>query len=208
MNIDNFTVKLILALLLIGLIPDANSTLNFHPVTNGCGSSLRRISVRGEGDFCVQMKIIPLLNFSEGALVDDADFESLSPFRWRRNAQGYASLSNGGRMMHRIIMNPPIGFHTDHIDGNQLNNQRGNLRIATPSQNCANSRKPIFRSGPTSSRYKGVSFFKRDDNWMAYIMVNRKRIFIGYYNAEIEAANAYNNAAARFFGEFARLNPV
>lgn len=104
--------------------------------------------------------------------------------------------------MHREIMNAPKGMVVDHIDGNGLNNRKSNLRICTQAQNNLNSRP----KRNCSSRYKGVSFYKRDKIWQVQIFHNSRTIFLGRFDDEIEAALAYDRKAAELFGEFAYLN--
>ena len=95
----------------------------------------------------------------------------------------------------------------DHIDRDGLNNRRGNLRLATQTQNNANS---IGSPTRRMSRYKGV-YWDRDNRyrasgyWIATVMVNGKQI-TRCAATEIEAAAAYNQLALQHFGEFARLN--
>lgn len=105
--------------------------------------------------------------------------------------------------MHRVIMNPPKGFLVDHRNLNSLDNTRPNLRNATRSQNQFNRNKIKSK---TSSRFMGVCFDKRRKKWCAYITVEGKRIWLGYFDSEIEAAKAYDEAAKKYHGEFARLN--
>jgi len=57
-----------------------------------------------------------------------------------------------------------------------------------------------------SSMYKGVSWFKRTKRWMAYIKINQKRYYLGYFDIEEDAAKAYDVSAIERFGEFAKLN--
>ena len=107
-------------------------------------------------------------------------------------------------MMHRLVMAAVSGQSVDHIDGNGLNNQRANLRLATQSQNLANS------SGrPHSSKYKGV-FWSKDERykrrWWARIKKNGKSTHLGIFATEEEAAAAYNQAAIEMFGDFSRIN--
>lgn len=143
------------------------------------------------------------------ALVDDEDFESLNQFKWCAHKHGntfYAVRSiyaNGKQSiyMHGAIMG---GKGVDHIDGCGLNNQKSNLRLCTQSQNNMNRNK----QGNTSSVYKGVYFSKRDKKWMARIKINRKFIYLGLYNTEVEAAKAYNTKAIELFCEFANLNII
>lgn len=100
----------------------------------------------------------------------------------------------------------PQGLVIDHINGNRLDNRKKNLRFVTMQQNCFNSAKK--RAGRTSSRYKGVHHRKERNKWVAYISIKRKKTFLGSFNTEIEAARAYNEAAKREYGEYARLNNI
>lgn len=104
--------------------------------------------------------------------------------------------------MHRLIMDAPSGVEVDHINGNGLDNRRCNLRLCTRSENSQNMRK---RNG-TTSRFKGVCFFKRLGLWRARIMKDRREYSLGYFKDETAAAKAYNAAAVRHFGDFAKLN--
>lgn len=61
-------------------------------------------------------------------------------------------------------------------------------------------------STPTTSLYKGVYLHSRKKSWVARIQVDRRDIYLGLFDSQEDAAAAYNVAASRFFGEFARLN--
>jgi hypothetical protein len=89
----------------------------------------------------------------------------------------------------------------DHRDRNPLNNQRSNLRLASNSQNGANSLN-------ADGSFKGVSWNDKKQKWAAYIKVNYIQTHLGYFDSEIEGATAYNAAALRIFGQFANLNEV
>lgn len=156
------------------------------------------------------MKTIPL---TQGmiAWVDDDDFPFLSKLTWhavRREPDGtwYAATNGivGGTsqtlLMHRMILGFPI-LEVDHADTNGLNNQRSNLRKATKTQNQQNQLKPVT---PKTSQFKGVS--KTRFGWVAHIGLNRRTIHLGSFRTEVDAALAYNEAARKHFGEFARLN--
>lgn len=88
---------------------------------------------------------------------------------------------------------------SDHINGNKLDNRRCNLRICTPHQNNLN--RPNV-----TGKYKGVYWCKRLKKWMAQIMIGERNKYVGSFPNEEEAAFAYNEAAKKYHGEFARLN--
>jgi len=93
----------------------------------------------------------------------------------------------------------------DHRNTNSLDNRRFNLRLATPSQNSCNSRRD---KSNTLSRYRGVSFSKRKNKWFSAIRANGKKLWLGYFDSEYDAARAYDTAAKKFHGDFAQLNFV
>jgi hypothetical protein len=105
--------------------------------------------------------------------------------------------------MHRDVLNPPDHLFVDHINHNGLDNRIANLRTATPQQNSYN--RIHFRKNP-SSKYKGVSFKKKEKKWTAQIRYDGKSKFIGTFDSEIEAAKAYDKAAKLYHKEFAALN--
>jgi hypothetical protein len=163
------------------------------------------------------MKYIPLSQ-GQRAMVDDADYEWLSEWRWtftqrpdRRVGYAYRQPYVGGRyvniLMHRAILGlldqPQVV--TDHINGLGLDNRRENIRPCTHLQNMRNQRKAL---GAWSSQYKGVSFNKPWGKWTAQIRVNYELVHLGGYLTEADAALAYNAAALDHFGEFARLNDI
>jgi len=105
--------------------------------------------------------------------------------------------------MHQIILEVPEGMVVDHINIDGMDNRSANLRAATRAQNSRN-RKKFPR--PCSSKYKGVSWHKNVLKWQAEVMFEKKRIYLGYFKNEIDAAKAYDEAAKKYHGEFACLN--
>jgi hypothetical protein len=158
------------------------------------------------------MKIINLTQ-KQYTIVDDDDYENLIKFKWyaRKDCNTYYALRfkyNNKKhteiLMHRLILNAPNNFKVDHIDGNGLNNQKYNLRLCTSQQNNFN----MGISKHNKSGFKGVSFCKSRNKWYAYIMINGRTKNLGRFLSINEAALKYNNAAKKYFGEFARLNKL
>lgn len=143
------------------------------------------------------------------ATVDAEDYAYLSRFKWCHH-QGYAArgIRVGDRihtvLMHRIIMMTPDGVETDHKNGNGLDNRKKNLRYANGKQNSQNRR----RSSNNKSGYKGVCWNSRRGKWEVQIRINGKKKFLGYFNKPEDAARKYNQAAIKYFGEFARINKI
>jgi hypothetical protein len=147
-------------------------------------------------------RTIPLSN-GLSALVDAADYEMLSHFKWHvRNLYPRTTLRsrNVSRStgMQRMILLPAPDEVVDHINGDPLDNRRCNLRACTHSQNMMNR----DAAPSNSSGYKGVYWHRSDRCWRA---VMRKE-YRGSFADPIDAALAYDLAALSECGAFARLN--
>lgn len=135
-------------------------------------------------------------------LIDDNDLPLVTGgLNWYVDVRGYAVrnyfLPNGRKTiqyMHRLLMETPVGMHTDHINGNKLDNRRTNLRVCTPSQNILNSKL----SKSNNSGVKGVS--RSRNRWKARIMINRKDITIGYFSDLADAIGARVTAYEEYYG--------
>ena len=119
---------------------------------------------------------------------------------WYADGAGYptVSLYDDGEQRNEKLHQRLIGSNQDHANGDILDNRRRNLRPATAAQNNANS---ASRAG-SSSRFKGVTWDKSREKWMA--ACNGRTI--GRFEEEIMAARAYDRAASEAYGRFARLN--
>lgn len=154
------------------------------------------------------MAIIPLSK-GKHAIVDDADFEYLSQWKWMCSSTGYAvrhrtiNKKTITIRMHRELIDVPDGMFADHVNGNRLDNRRANLRVCTHAQNQHN-----YRSTKNMWGYKGVAARIKGKSWHARIKVNGKTVHLGHFDSIIAAARAYNDAALHYFGEFACLNDL
>jgi hypothetical protein len=102
-------------------------------------------------------------------------------------------------------MSAPEGTEVDHIDGNTFDNRRSsNLRLCTHHQNLIN--KKIQKNNITG--FKGVVYREKNKKYSAQIQCNNKSIHLGMFSNPIDAALAYNAAALKYHGEFARLNEL
>lgn len=146
------------------------------------------------------------------ALVDDEDYETLNQFNWYAHKQ-----KSGGRFyavrkitingkqktisMHRFLLDAlDSKLETDHIDKNGLNNQKANLRLCSVSDNQKN------KCSRGTSKYIGVHYNKRSKKWMSEINVDGKRIKLGSFLNEKDAAIARDKVAKETKNEFYTLN--
>lgn len=141
--------------------------------------------------------------------IDEASTSIVTSYRWtaRKNPVGQIYFMSGKLYLHRLITNCPEDMVVDHINGDSLDNRTINLRICTKLQNQYNQKK---HKGHRHSLYKGVTFRKdlKSKPWEAFIYAHGKSKRLGYFTTEIEAALAYNEAAQKHYGEFARLNTI
>lgn len=152
-----------------------------------------------------------LTNNGMVALVDDEDFERLSAYKWRAVKQcrvWYAvatvEIPPYGKScgMHRLILSPPGRVGVDHRNGNGLDNQKHNLRLANDSQNQANRRNLTLNT----SGFRGVCFNKKSNRWQSQIKYLGKNLYLGLFDSIEDAARAYDAKAIELFGEFASPN--
>lgn len=153
------------------------------------------------------MKKIPLTK-GHFATVDDEDFETLSKLKWHAIIRGrlmHARHWKNKVYMHRHVMDvtdPKI--FVDHINGDGLDNRRCNLRICSRMENGYNRGVPKHNK----TGFKGVTLAAcgKGEKWMAHITAQKRTLWLGAFSTPEEAARAYDEAARRLHGEFARTN--
>jgi hypothetical protein len=142
-------------------------------------------------------------------LIDETDIGRAGVHSWQARkgkrtfyAAGGRNIGNGKTasfQLHRVLIGAPKGAEVDHRNGDGLDNRRGNLRLATSQQNSRNRHRCVGRS-----RYKGIA--PAGPSWRAYISVGRRKIHLGCFPTEEEAARAYDAGAREHYGEFAATN--
>ena len=160
----------------------------------------------------------PLLGPEEGTIqipltkdkvtiINRRDFGLISSRLWfvhvTHSGQCYAlSGSRQKRVyMHRLILNAPSGVLVDHRNSNGLDNRRNNLRFCNHAQNTWNSKKFKIHT----CQFKGITK-GRGEKFIARIKVHGRSIYLGEFRDQRSAALAYDSAAQRYAGEFARPN--
>ena len=92
--------------------------------------------------------------------------------------------------------------HKEPVDGSHWQDRLSNLRVCSHSENMRNQQ---LRSNNTSG-FKGVHWSKREGKWRAMIQLHGKRQHLGFFPTPEAAAQAYDAAAIRYFGEFSLTN--
>lgn len=176
-----------------------------------CWLHSRRVQTHYVVPLTINQKITVLhLSNTGRVLVDTSDMPMIAKWKWHLGSGGYAQRSTkiGGRkgrcvtvLLHVFLMKPHPDIQVDHKNLNRFDCRRSNLRFATKSQNMAN------RNG-WGSHSKGVGFDKRSVSkpWRAFVQRDGKRIYLGTFATESEAAQAYSVAAKAQYGEFAKLS--
>lgn len=150
-------------------------------------------------DYGVYLKIGGPRTVGIFAIVSEEDYGRLSQITWSMSGKYVKCKSE---WMHYYIVERRPGLEIDHINRNPLDNRRSNLRYATHAQNCAN------RLRVDRGIYKGITYHKPTDRWVATVHINKRRKNLGYYPTPEAAALAYNVAARHVYGPYALVNDI
>lgn len=165
-------------------------------------NEVRKIRIQGD------VAYVPLTKGLE-AIIDACDVGLVGGSNWYAHAQVHTAYARredcSGRKrrtmyMHRVILGVKDGIEVDHIDGNGLNNRRGNLREASRSQN--NQNRATYKN--STSGVKGVNFHKKSGKWHARVHANGKCFSLGLFSSANDAHAAYCKAKAELHSAFGR----
>ena len=135
------------------------------------------------------------------ALIDIEDVDKIKNYKWCLS-HGYAYNIKSDIRLHRLIMNCTDDKVVDHINRDRLDNRKSNLRICSQQQNSIN--RGIQSNN--NSGVVGVYWAKSRNKWCAQIMLNKKNIFLGYYEDMNDAIQARKQAEIDYFGEYRSNN--
>ena len=131
-------------------------------------------------------------------IIDIEDYTRVKQYNWHLK-KGYWYSKNLNLSLQNFILGKQAGFIVDHIDRNKNNNRKRNLRHITQANNTKNRTKPNNNTSGTM----GVSFCKNSNKWRARICVDKKTIYLGYYEEIEDAIKARKEAEIKYFGEYA-----
>lgn len=153
------------------------------------------------------------LTQNKHTIIDSCFHQELSQYKWqavksRNTWYAVGSIIDGGKRkpvrLHRYLLSASDGSIVDHINGNGLDNRLENIRIVDQRMNAWNRKNTKNSQSNKLSAYKGVS--KKNGKWRSQIYVNGKKVHLGTYADEIEAAKKYDEAAIKNFGLYAHIN--
>lgn len=171
--------------------------------TQSCGCLERELTILRQKKFNTY-EIIKDVVVGKSSNTDDlfyvnmCDFDKIKNICWSvcTNSSGMKELRGYDQATHKTWrMHTFLGFSNyDHIDRNELNNRRDNLRMATAQEQVWNRNK----ASKKSSNVVGVSWYDRDKRWSAEIFYNGKKVFRKYFKTENEAILARLREEAKY----------
>jgi len=109
------------------------------------------------------------------------------------------SINNKKYFAHRLAWLYTYGEfpkeQIDHINRIRNDNRICNLRDVNQQINCRNISMQINNT----SGHKGVSWYKRVDKWVSYIVIDRKYLSLGYFDSIDDAILSRENAEEKYW---------
>ena len=129
-------------------------------------------------------------------LIDAADVERVTRWRWSLHAMGGYAMRHGGTLLHRELLGltPGDGMEGDHINRDRLDCRRANLR---PIPAMSGNRQNLTPMSTGTSRFRGVSWHAHTGKWCARAWQNGRGVYLGVYESETEAADIAREARRR-----------
>lgn len=142
-------------------------------------------------------------NTNEEFYFDLEDYDKIKDICWSVHIlkNGLKKLEGRNRLTGKnVTFHEMLGYKKcDHIDRNELNNRKSNLRRCTQAENSRN--RSIHKNN--SSGYIGVSWNKKSQKWISYIMYDGKYITLGFFENKEQAIIARLQAEKMYYKEFA-----
>lgn len=143
-----------------------------------------------------------ILSDGQRCIIDKEDVDILKQFYWsynRHNKHVNGNVENKTIQIARYIMMSrgyclSANDVVDHIDRNPLNNIKKNLRVCDRRTNAFN--KGCQTNNKTG--YPGVSFHKTKHQYQAYIKIDGRHIYLGFYDNLEDAIKARKNAENKY----------
>lgn len=161
------------------------------------------------------MRELKLTNDPRCAIVDDDDFEYLKHYTWsfdrytnRVRCNSKYAPSRRLNLIIAIVNNlnsSSAEYKLIYRNNNILDNRKSNLELSTTKNINLRSNRKQQRA---TSKYRGVDFHKKNRKWVARIKVNKNQIYLGSFQDQNNAAEAYNEAAVKYHGQYAQLNVI
>ena len=136
--------------------------------------------------------------------IDIEDYEKVKPFTWYdRNTNSVKTIATSMKIdgkTHSVVMHVFLGYkHHDHINNNELDNRKINLRPCTHHQNM------FYKKVQKDNKYgiSGIGYIQKTNRWIAKIGYHYKNIHLGTFDTKEEAIVARLKAEKEYFGEFA-----
>lgn len=175
--------------------------------TKSCGCLVRMSRIKyNKYKLCNNYYIGYTNNTNKKFYFDIDDYDNIKKYMWQENKAGYiiTYYYNTIIYLHRLIMNPESNMVIDHINHNLFDNRKNNLRVVTQEENGMNkSKNKNNKSGVT-----GVSYYKKEDKWIASIQVHKKSISLGQFDKFEDAVKVRKEAEEKYFGKYSYDNSI